>query len=136
MPRPPCCRRVGHPPPFTLFKPAGLPAQALESVSMGLDEYEALRLADMEQLPHDQAASLMRVSRQTFGRILETARAKVASVLVLGRALRIEGGPVCPPPGSENPCPRWGSTSTCRAADCPSRLKEPRATLSTGPKEP
>jgi len=34
----------------------------------------------------------MDISRQTFGRILESARRKVAEALVEGRALRIEGG--------------------------------------------
>ena len=36
----------------------------------------------------------MRVSRQTFSRIVEAARQKVADALVHGKALRIEGGPV------------------------------------------
>jgi len=66
----------------------------LEVVLLTLDEYEAIRLADLEGLYQEQAASLMNVSRQTFGRIVETARRKVADVLVNGKTLRIEGGPV------------------------------------------
>jgi len=61
---------------------------------MTLDELEALRLVDHEGLYQDAAGQRMGVSRQTLGRILESARKKVAGALVLGRALRIEGGPV------------------------------------------
>jgi len=61
---------------------------------MSLDEFEALRLADLEGLYQEQAALRMNVSRPTFGRIIDSAHRKVAEVLVHGKALRIEGGPV------------------------------------------
>jgi hypothetical protein len=61
---------------------------------MTLDEFEALRLADMEGLHQDKAAARMGISRQTFGRIVENARRKVARVLHSGMALSIEGGTV------------------------------------------
>ena len=57
-----------------------------------MDELEALRLADLESLYQEQAAGRMKVSRQTFGRIVESARRKVAEALVEGKALRIDGG--------------------------------------------
>ena len=66
----------------------------LEEVSLGLDEYESIRLADLDGLYQDAAASKMGVSRQTFSRIVESARRKVADALVHGKALRIGGGPV------------------------------------------
>jgi uncharacterized protein len=94
MPRPKCCRNVGVMPDKTCFQPEGISSACLEAVILTLDEYEAIRLADLEGLYQDQAASLMNVSRQTFGRIVEAARRKVADVLVNGKALRIEGGPV------------------------------------------
>jgi predicted DNA-binding protein (UPF0251 family) len=78
----------------TCFGPEGISSSRLEEVILTLDEYEAIRLADLEGLYQDQAASLMNVSRQTFGRIVEAARRKIADVLVNGKALRIEGGPV------------------------------------------
>jgi predicted DNA-binding protein (UPF0251 family) len=55
-----------------------------------MDEFEAIRLADLERLYHEQAAEKMGISRQTFGRILEAARSKVAKALARGLALRIE----------------------------------------------
>ena len=57
---------------------------------MGLDEFEAIRLADLEGLYQEQAADRMGISRATFGRILESAHRKVAEVLAGGRCLRLE----------------------------------------------
>lgn len=94
MPRPPCCRRIAHSPAATLFKPAGVPARVLDEVVLGVDELEALRLADLEGLYQEEAAVQMGVSRSTFGRVVEQARRTVAQALVHGLALRIEGGPV------------------------------------------
>jgi len=94
MVRPKHCRRIASLPGSSLFKPAGIPACSLEEVVLAVDEFEALRLADYEALYQEQAAERMRVSRQTFGRIVETARKKVAQALVEGLVLRIEGGEV------------------------------------------
>lgn len=94
MPRPPCCRRIAAGPAVAVFKPAGIPTRELRQVAMTLDEYEALRLADLEGLYQADAAEAMGVSRPTFGRILESARRKVADALTHGSALLIEGGPV------------------------------------------
>jgi len=62
----------------------------LEEVTVSMDEIEALRLADYEGLYHEDAAVKMKISRQTFGRILNEARKKVAECLIKGKALRIE----------------------------------------------
>jgi predicted DNA-binding protein (UPF0251 family) len=92
--RPPCPRRVKALPRCSYFKPAGVPVSHLEQVTLTLDEFEALRLADLEGLYQDRAAALMGISRATFARIVEAGRHKVAQALVHGRALRITGGPV------------------------------------------
>ncbi len=92
MPRPQCIRTVGGSPDYILFKPAGIPVSRLEEVVLTVDEFEAIRLADREGLYHDEAAGMMNVSRQTFGRIIQSAREKTASALVEGKALRIGGG--------------------------------------------
>lgn len=96
MSRPPSPRRVTCRPGATYFKPAGIPLRVLEEVTLTLDEFEALRLADLEGLYQEQAADQMQVSRQTFGRIAGSARRKVADALVHGKALRMDGGPVLP----------------------------------------
>lgn len=94
MPRPKCCRQIGAMPGKTCFQPEGAPFPSSDEVLLNLDEYEAIRLADLEGLYQEQAASRMNISRQTFGRIIEEARGKVARVLVEGLALRIEGGAI------------------------------------------
>ena len=92
MARPVQCRRVGLLPPCSVYKPAGIPARFLEEVVLTMDEFEAIRLADLEGMYQEDAAEQMKVSRQTFGRIIESARKKTANALVTGKALRIEGG--------------------------------------------
>lgn len=94
MPRPKCCRRVAGLPRCKVFKPAGMPACSLEEVILTVDELEAVRLADLQGLYQEQAAEQMNISRQTFGRIIESAHRKVAETLVEGKALRIEGGEI------------------------------------------
>jgi predicted DNA-binding protein (UPF0251 family) len=89
-----------------LFKPAGGRGCAAELVCMTLDEFEALRLADLEGLYQEQAAVRMGVSRTTFGRIVESGHRKVAEALVHGKALRIQGGPVRCGPSATSPCGR------------------------------
>jgi len=106
MPRPRKCRTVQAHPEVTLFKPQGVPAWRLAEVTLPVEGLEALRLADLEGLDHESAASGMGVSRPTFSRILAAARFVVAEALVRGLALRVEGGdfiieepPFLPGPG-------------------------------------
>lgn len=94
MPRPKCCRNVCGMPDKNYFKPRGIPAVELEEVVLHLDEFEAIRLADYEKLYQEEAAARMNISRQTFGRVIETAHKKIADVLIHGKALKIEGGKV------------------------------------------
>jgi len=64
----------------------------LEEVGLTVDEYEAIRLADLVGLSHEEAGQRMGVSRATFGRIIQNARRMVADAIVNGMAIRIEGG--------------------------------------------
>jgi predicted DNA-binding protein (UPF0251 family) len=91
MARPKCPRRIGVLPTCDYFKPRGIPLSSLEEVALATDEVEALRLADLEGHHQADAAKLMGVSRQTFARIADGARRKVADALIHGKALRIEG---------------------------------------------
>lgn len=93
MPRPLCPRHISHQPPSNYFKPAGIPLRELEEIVLAADEMEAVRLADVEDLYHTEAAKRMKVSRQTFDRIVRRARQKIAQALVNGQALRIENKP-------------------------------------------
>jgi len=102
MARPRSPRTVASRPAFPLFKPGGVRAPA--QVRLGADEFEALRLADLDGLQQGDAARRMGISRQTFGRVLASARRRVASALVRGLALRIEGAPGAAPPGVRAAC--------------------------------
>ena len=92
MPRPCKNRRINEQFNVTYFKPAGIPMRVLEEVSLGIDEIEAIRLADMEQLYQADAAKKMGISRQTFGNIIKSAHQKIANALIKGNAIRVESG--------------------------------------------
>jgi predicted DNA-binding protein (UPF0251 family) len=94
VPRPFCYRRIAGQPAAPIFKPIGIPVLELEEVVMSLDEFEAVRLADLDGLYQEEAAEQMDVSRTTFSRIIDAAHRKMADAIVHGKALRIEGGPV------------------------------------------
>ena len=94
MPRQKCCRIIQSLPNSTCYKPKGVPVSQLEKVVLTLDEYEAMRLADFDQLYQEHAAVKMRISRQTFGRVIESAHFKIAEALIHGKAIIIEGGEV------------------------------------------
>ena len=87
MPRPRNFRFVGCMPQSTYYKPRGVPLSILQQVNLTVDELEAIRLADLDGLYQADAAKKMKVSRQTFGRILESAHKKIADALVNGKAL-------------------------------------------------
>jgi predicted DNA-binding protein (UPF0251 family) len=117
MPRPPCCRRVRGTPPAGIFKPVGVPVRDLVRAVLTLDEFEALRLADLEGLYQEEAADRMGVSRPTFGRVIESARRKVADALVNAKALVIAGGTV-----------ELGGIDEAACPSCHRRLAEGEAT--------
>jgi predicted DNA-binding protein (UPF0251 family) len=94
MARPHCPRRISDLPGVVFFKPAGIPLRELEERILPLDQFEALRLADVEGMAQIDAARLMGISRQTFSRILARARQTVATCMTQGMAIRIEGGVV------------------------------------------
>lgn len=103
MARPKNPRRVAAGPVATYYKPRGIPLSALEEVALDIDEFEAIRLADLEGIYQQQAAEMMGVSRQTFARLIESGRRKVADAVVHGKALRIEG---LEPAAGTRFCPR------------------------------
>jgi len=106
MPRPRHYRTVAQLPQASYYKPRGVPLAMLQCVRLAIDELEAIRLADLNGLYHEQAAEKMNISRQTFGRILESAHKKIADALVNGKALSIEGGRFEVPPVGGFPGPR------------------------------
>lgn len=90
--RPKKTRWVKCEPGERCFRPKCKPKRGLEGVNLSLDEFEALRLADFEDLSQEEAACAMKISRPTFSRIVASARKKVADALVTIKAIKIEGG--------------------------------------------
>lgn len=92
MPRPRRFRRVWFRPGVTYFKPVGVPMSALEEIVLTVDEFEAVRLVDLEGMSQEEAAKKMGISQPTLNRLLGSARKKIADALVKGKAIRVEGG--------------------------------------------
>lgn len=91
MPRPCKARRICAMPGCRRFGPTE-PCAEGESVTMALDEYETIRLIDLEGLTQEDSAERMDVARTTVQAVYTSARKKLAECLVHGRELRIEGG--------------------------------------------
>lgn len=90
MPRRRCCGLVDEEPLCRKFSPEVEPGG--EPVILQLEELEAIRLKDSKDFEQAICASLMGLSRPTFQRILYSARRKIATALVEGRTIIIEGG--------------------------------------------
>ena len=90
MPRPCKRRRVRGRPNSSYFKPAGVPINSLEESILTLDEFEAIRLIDFQEISQEQAASKMQISQPTLSRILKLARKKISDAIINGKAIKIE----------------------------------------------
>lgn len=88
MPRPPKFKHIDKKPKITRFSPRGRHGRP-DYIILRLEEYEALRLSDVENLKQNDAAKLMRVSRQTFGRILKNAHRSIADAIIYGKIIKI-----------------------------------------------
>lgn len=91
MARPVKLRRVCRLPDDVKFGPL---ESSLDNnyINMEIDEYEAIRLIDLEGFSQEECAIQMDVSRPTVQRIYMEARRKIAESLINGKVLSIEGG--------------------------------------------
>jgi len=64
----------------------------LEVISLVIEEFEALRLVDLEGLQQEEAAQIMGISRRALWKDIQNARTKVALALATGKAIEIKGG--------------------------------------------
>lgn len=104
MPRPCKRRRICALPGWGRFAPAGGNESGGSPVTMTLDEFESIRLIDLEKLTQEGCAERMNVARTTVQAIYNSARVKLAECLVQGRELNIEGGEYVLCDGSAESC--------------------------------
>lgn len=90
MPRPTKCRRICREPVFESFSPDG--GDSHGEICLTVDEYETIRIIDLEGNTQEQCALRMNVARTTITDIYDSARKKIADLIVNGRCLKIMGG--------------------------------------------
>ncbi len=94
MPRSPKYRKICSFPDYFIFSPEDTDVVDIENISMSLDEYETIKLLDYKGMNQEECAGSMGVARTTVTAIYESARKKLATAIVEGKRLSIEGGHV------------------------------------------
>ena len=89
--RPKKYRIVHFDPKISQFSPRGRPGRP-DEIYLTVDEFEAIRLADFMGQGQKTAAQSMRISQQTFSRILKKAHKLIANAIVRGAIIKIQGG--------------------------------------------
>ncbi|MCX6754307.1 MAG: DUF134 domain-containing protein [Candidatus Nomurabacteria bacterium] len=88
MVRPKCDKKVNFCPKYKEFKPEGCTKNA-DLVYIDIEEAEALRLKNIENLSQKESANRMGISQSTFQRILVSAYKKVTSALIGGKIIKL-----------------------------------------------
>ena len=118
MARPVKARRICGIPGRMRFGPleAGTGPETDQMISLTLEEYETIRLIDYLGCTQEECADQMGVARTTVQAVYQSARMKIAAMLVEGSALSICGG-------NYEVCPRAGGCckKDCRKRLCPGR---------------
>jgi len=85
-------RKVCCLPESNIFGPLNALINQEDLILMLVDEYETVRLIDLQGFTQEECAKQMNIARTTVQRIYNDARKKLAESLVNGKVLRIEGG--------------------------------------------
>ena len=129
MARPVKNRRVCELPKYTAFAPVPAGAhqkddQRGDTVILTVDEYEALRLIDMEGFSQIECSEYMQVARTTVQHIYMNARKKLTSALVTGKPLVIQGGDYCLCDGHAQGSGPHGLCGSCHRCCSRKRVKQ------------
>ena len=108
MPRPVKWRKVCALPESDRFGPLGSDKNSDLHLNMRIDEYETIRLIDLEGYTQEECAEKMNVARTTVQGIYNDARKKLAESLVNGKVLWIGGGEYKLCEGDGNSCGNKG----------------------------
>lgn len=87
--RPKKQRIVTSEPKISQFSPRGKPGRPDETI-LTADAFEAIRLADFFGMSQKEAAGSMKISQQTFSRIIKKAHKAIAEAIVKGNIIRIQ----------------------------------------------
>ena len=82
-----CCRNLDG---EKVYKPLAVPLADLTVVNIELDEFEAMRLCDLEGKSQIEASQFMQVSRGTVQRLLQSGRQKIIDALLHSKGLKIK----------------------------------------------
>lgn len=115
MARPKKCRKVCGLPCVNRFGPLDGLEREEQTVNMTVDEYETIRLIDLEGKTQQECCEQMKVARTTVQAIYDSARKKLADALVNGKLLHIAGGDYQLCEGKPKGC-HW-------TQECPKRKK-------------
>ncbi len=126
MARPTKERVICASPKILLFAPTHIESD--DKIILTLDEYEVIRLHDLEHLTQSEVASQMLISRPTVTALLNSAHTKIADALTNGKALKIHGGNCriceigsqCPREKSEGDCHKRHRCSAACRLECKS----------------
>ncbi|MDD3842200.1 MAG: DUF134 domain-containing protein [Candidatus Izemoplasmatales bacterium] len=108
MPRPRKLRTVCCLPESDAFGPTNQTITVDNTVTMTVDEYETIRLIDLEGLMQEECAAQMNIARTTVQSIYGEARKKIADALVNRKWIVIAGGDVIICEGVNPYCGRGG----------------------------
>lgn len=108
MPRPVKCRRVCSLPENNEFGPMNLNNSDFV-IAMSIDEYETIRLIDLNEMTQEECATQMNIARTTVQAIYADARKKIADAIVNGKRIFISGGNV-------SVCKNYGEE--CKIGSC------------------
>jgi predicted DNA-binding protein (UPF0251 family) len=89
MPRPRkkrLCRRFRA---DRVYKPRGIPLKNIGLTTIDLDEFEAMRLCDRENMTQEAAGGVMNISRGTVQRLLYEGRKKIVEAILNNSAIII-----------------------------------------------
>lgn len=135
MPRPMKLRNVCGLPRFERFGPApGCPRTEKISIEMTVDEYETIRLLDLEGFTQEECSAQMNIARTTVTAIYSEARRKVADAIVNGKRLVIGGGNFQICEGNAECCGKKGCSRKCglqaegrSCESCPNPFRNPES---------
>ena len=92
MPRPRKWKKVCCLPESNLYGSLDESDHDRDVIIMTVEEYETIRLIDLEDLTQEECAQRMNVARSTVQKLYNEARSKLAKSLVDGNMLKINGG--------------------------------------------